>query len=77
LNRHGTRIASLSYGKGKDSDEAGKRSRRHEEPDRDNAEAPLANEVNDFLDRISKENEQGIMGGNEGNLGRELGDESD
>ena len=77
LNRHGTRIASLSYGKGKDSDEAGKQSRRHEEPDRNNAEAPRANEVDDFLDRISKKNEQGIMGRNEGNLRRESGDESE
>ena len=75
-NKHGARlgVASLSHRKGKD--ESDKRGQRHEESDRNNAGVSRAIDVDDFLDRISKGNEPGV-GGNDRNVGRESGDESD
>ena len=72
-NKHGEQITRASHGKGKD--ELNKRGRGHEESDRDIARVSQTIDVNDFLDRLSKGNEPGVEG-NDGNHGRESGDES-
>ena len=71
-NKHGARVTDSALRKGKE--DSPKRSRRHEEPDRDNAGTTRAIDVDDFLNGFSKGNEQ-RMGGND--LGGESGNESD